>query len=159
MADFQGGRNRSPMARRWQTVVLCGFRREAYVSRHQCQARISGRSAPASVPITAWCYWLRSHSRWETFSHRRASGAKRFRTIYRGAELAVDVEEMTPANLETRIEVGSVKAALSAGRLRIRSYHLSFSGVRTTSQLRREKADQRRRPSLFRPLCADTFSI
>jgi dipeptidyl aminopeptidase/acylaminoacyl peptidase len=34
MADFQGWRNRSQMAERWQRVVLCGFRREVYVRRH-----------------------------------------------------------------------------------------------------------------------------
>ena len=40
VADLQGGWNRSQMARGWQRVVLCGFRREAYVSRHQRQADI-----------------------------------------------------------------------------------------------------------------------
>jgi hypothetical protein len=37
--------------------------------------------------------------------------------------------------------------------------HSRSCGVRTTNQLRREKADQRRRPFLFRPLCTDTFSL
>ena len=33
----------------------------------------------------------------QTFSHRRACGAKRFRTLYGRAELADDLEEISPA--------------------------------------------------------------
>jgi hypothetical protein len=64
-------------------VVLCGFRREAYVSRHQRQAAICGRSAEASVSVAAWCWW-----------RRRACGIKRFCTPYGSAELADDLEEI-----------------------------------------------------------------
>jgi hypothetical protein len=50
--------------------------------------------------------WLRGHSRCRTFSHRRAC-RRRSRTHYGGTELADSLEEMSPANLETTIDVGS----------------------------------------------------
>jgi len=110
------------MARGWQRVVLCGFQREACVSRHQPGRYLRQERLEVSVPTTAWFYRLRCHGRRQTFSRRRACGAKRFGTLYGGTELADDFEEMSPAirrQGSISAPVGIVKQTVSAGRLRI----------------------------------------